>query len=1093
MDVHFQFVGHTLGHYRIIERIGAGGMGVVYRAYDELLDRDVALKVLPVGTLTDESARKQFRKEALALAKMNHQNIATIFEFSSQSGVDFLAMEMVPGLTLSARLVGGPLDEEEALKLGMQLADGLAAAHAQGVTHRDLKPGNLMVSPEGRLKILDFGLATMLKSAEEMELTRSVAETSGLSGTLPYISPEQLRGEPADAQSDVYAAGTVLYEMATGRRPFRQPQSAELIGAILHQPPSPPRTHNPLISAAFEGVVMKALEKTPAQRYRTARELLTALEAAGAMAHETARTRQAVSRRRRWWVVASVGALLIAGVILGLNMGGWRDRVWRQSVANRPSFLYGNRARRRSVAVLGLKNLSGRPDESWLSTALAEMLNTELAAGEQLRVISGENVAQMKMNLSLPEEDTYSKATLNRIRRNLSTDDVVTGSYLALGNGRVRVDLRLQDADSGETLVSVAEMGSEAEISDVVARAGQKLRGKLDAGSVSTADARAVRASLPSDPEAARLYSEGLAKLRVFDSPGARDLLMKAVAAEPDFPLAHSELAEAWSGLGYEGKAREEAKEAYGLSGNLNREDRLSIEARYRETTGEWDKAIEIYQTLFSFFPDNLDYGLRLAEAQTSASKGQDALITVEAIRTLPSPASDDPRIDDAEARGALSLGDFQRDKAAAARAAQKGEALGARLLVARARHTECWALHRLGESEQAKQACEQARNIFADAGDRDGVANVLITIAAGLDEQGDYAGAKKNYTEALSIFRQIGDRGSMATALNNTGNLFSEQGDYAAGKRAYAEAVSVSRETDDKDSEVLAQGNLAGVLVLEGDLSQARAMIEDLLRKCREMKSKDRMALQLNNLGYVYYYQGELGAAKKALEESLALNNESGAKRQVSYCLKQMAEIDLAEGDLVNARRKKEEALKIQSELGDKEEMAETSVELAMIAIEEGHTDQAEAPVRKAIAEFQAMKTRDTEVWAQVSLASVLLAAGKLTEAQKEIARNAENARISSNLLVRLRSAIVESRVGAASGETAEAAKVLEAAIAEASKHGFVNYQLEAELALGEIQMKAGQVTSGRTRLGALEKDAAARGFLLIARKAAAAVNGSA
>src|SRR5258707_1151802 len=273
-------IGQMIGHYRIVERIGAGGMGEVYRAHDEQLDRDVALKVLPSGTLTHEGARRQFRKEALTLAKLNHPNIETVHEFNSQSGVDFLAMELVPGSPLSHRLKSGALAELEVVGLGAQLAEALAVAHENGVIHRDLKPSNLMVTPDGRLKILDFGLALLLVPAQESDLTQSITTTStNISGTVPYMSPEQLRGLPVDARSDIYAAGTVLYEMATGLRPFPQSQSAELIGAILHETPDPPRSRNGRISPSLESVIMKALEKDPAQRYQSAREFRIALEA----------------------------------------------------------------------------------------------------------------------------------------------------------------------------------------------------------------------------------------------------------------------------------------------------------------------------------------------------------------------------------------------------------------------------------------------------------------------------------------------------------------------------------------------------------------------------------------------------------------------------------------------------------------------------------------------------------------------------------------------------------------------------------------------------------------------------------------------
>ena len=208
-------IGQTLSHDRIVEKIGAGGMGVVYRAHDEQLDRDVALKVLPAGTPADEAARKQFRKEALALAKLNHPNIETVFEFGSQDGLDFLAMGLISGHTLSEELKDGPLMETEIVRLGIQFAEGLAAAHEQGVIHRDLKPGNLMITPGGRLKILDFGLARLIPVMADPDATRSLTQETGfISGTIPYMPPEQLRGEKTDARADVYSAGAVLYDMA---------------------------------------------------------------------------------------------------------------------------------------------------------------------------------------------------------------------------------------------------------------------------------------------------------------------------------------------------------------------------------------------------------------------------------------------------------------------------------------------------------------------------------------------------------------------------------------------------------------------------------------------------------------------------------------------------------------------------------------------------------------------------------------------------------------------------------------------------------------------------------------------------------------
>jgi predicted ATPase/predicted Ser/Thr protein kinase len=275
-------IGQTLGRYCILEEIGSGGMGVVYRARDERLERDVALKVLPRDRLGDETARKRFRKEAKALSALNHPNIATVYDVDAEKGMDFLVMEYITGETLEDILLRGALEESEVIRLSLQLAEGLAAAHNQGVIHRDLKPGNLRVTSEGRLKILDFGLALLLRSVSDTATTDSRITGSGaVVGTLPYMAPEQIRGELADERTDIYAAGAVFYEMATGCRLFPDKQGAHLISAILTQWPAAPREVKRDISPALEKIILKALDKQRDHRYPSAKELREELESLG--------------------------------------------------------------------------------------------------------------------------------------------------------------------------------------------------------------------------------------------------------------------------------------------------------------------------------------------------------------------------------------------------------------------------------------------------------------------------------------------------------------------------------------------------------------------------------------------------------------------------------------------------------------------------------------------------------------------------------------------------------------------------------------------------------------------------------------------
>ena len=315
----------TLGHYRVLERIGVGGMGEVYRARDEHLQRDVALKILAAGALGDELARQRFRGEALALSELAHPNIATVHDFDTQGEMDYLVTEYVPGPTLQELLAEGALPESEILRLGMQLAQGLAAAHAKNLVHRDLKPANLKVTPDGRLKILDFGLARKIAVPE---LTASSTQQQ-ISGTFLFMAPEQLQGGRVDARSDLYSAGLLLYVMATGRHPFREGSIAALVDDVLHRAPLPPRSLRPELSTRLQELILKCLEKDPERRYQSARELEVDLSRAAASAAEE-----------------------------------------------------------KAIAVLYFENLSGRKEDEYFRDGITEDITTELAKIRELKVFS---------------------------------------------------------------------------------------------------------------------------------------------------------------------------------------------------------------------------------------------------------------------------------------------------------------------------------------------------------------------------------------------------------------------------------------------------------------------------------------------------------------------------------------------------------------------------------------------------------------------------------------------------------------------------------------------------------------------------------
>jgi serine/threonine protein kinase/tetratricopeptide (TPR) repeat protein len=1086
-------VGEVLGHYRVVEKIGAGGVGEVYRARDEQLDREVALKVLPAGTLAGEAARRHFRKEALALAKLNHPNIETIFEFSSQDGVDFLAMELIPGHLLSEKLKQGPLAEKEVSRLGMQLAEGLAAAHEHGIVHCDLKPTNLFVTPVGRLKILDFGLAKLVRPELSNDITQSTSkESSTICGTVPYMSPEQLRGQSVDARSDIYAAGVVLYEMATGQRPFPQTQSAELMGAILHQSPTPPSSVNPDVSSGLERSILKALEKDASQRYQSARELLAALEGiSSGVIEEPARRRTGPSRRAT--IVAASAALaivIVVGFVLGLNVRGIREYKSRRNhlePTGRATTPSAPIHARRSVAVLGFKNLSGRSDEMWLSTALSEMLATELAAGDQLRMVPGENVARMKIDLSLPDADSYGRETLAKIHNNLNADDVVLGSYVPLGKGQIRLDLRLQDTVGGDTVVAVSEKGSEEQIDDLVSRAGAALREKLGVGPVSKAEAVTVKAILPSNPAAVRLYSDGLAKLRAFDNLTARDLLQKAVAAEPNFALAHSALASAWKNLGYDAKAREESKKAVDLSTSLGPEERLWVEGQYQETAHDWEKAIHIYSALVAFFPDNLDYGLSLADAQVYGGKADEALVTITQLRRMPSPAGDDPRIDLREAFAAEWAGDPNRAQSAAFRAAEKGTSSGSRLIVALAKKFEGASSGELGDRKRALAAYEESSRLFIDAGDKGQACYSLLQIGRMRSHTGEISQGMKSFEQALRIAKEIGAGRNTAMAQQYIADLLVSQGELGKARTIYEETLKLYRELGEKSDVIITLGHLGNTLADLGDFRRAQDLIQEAVQMAREIHDRSFLSDNLMNLGDLLVREGNLKASRASYEEALAISHEMTLKWGIASGLSGIGDILLIQGDLAGSRRDKEEALKVYQEESDQAGSLAVQVDLARDLIEEGQPAEAELLARRSAKDFAALQMKDNETIAVLVLARALFVQGKIADAKTTMRRARTLRPKSQSATMNVDMDTVAASIGA-SEKPAEAVKSLETAIATAAKLGYVPGEFEARLALGEVEMEAGKEANGRDLLATLEKDATASGFLLIARKAAAA-----
>jgi len=405
-------IGQFLAHYRIEDQLGAGGMGVVYRATDSKLGRNVAIKILSPKTLADEAARSRFRQEARALSSLNHPNICTIYEANQEGELAFLAMEYVEGRPLSSAISAGPLPLQTVLRYGVQIADALAHAHARGIVHRDLKSANVMVTPEGRIKVLDFGLARQVTRTEIDDTTLSQVTAVGtVVGTLHYLPPEALRGEPADARGDIWALGVVLHEMCSGELPFRGHTGFEVSGAILKDPPTPLPAGVP---SALQTVIRRCLSKSPAERYQRAEEVRAALETLQSGEHVAS---SLPSRRRMLLATAAgAGAVTLAG-------GAFLARNWISALKGKVR-----------VAVLPFENIGGDPQEAAFANGLHQDMITVINRlyPDHIAVIARTSVLRYQT----------AKANVAQVGRDLSVDYIVEGGVQE-DHGQARITARL--------------------------------------------------------------------------------------------------------------------------------------------------------------------------------------------------------------------------------------------------------------------------------------------------------------------------------------------------------------------------------------------------------------------------------------------------------------------------------------------------------------------------------------------------------------------------------------------------------------------------------------------------------------------------
>ncbi len=1007
--------------YEVKEKLGEGGMGEVYLAYDRDLRRQVAIKRIRHALLEDGNVRKLFKREAIAAAQLEHPAIARIYDYLDQDEAKpaAIVMELLEGGTLSDEIAKGPLDPARALPLFLDVTDGLAHAHANKIVHRDLKPGNIWITPEekgcrARAKILDFGFAKQLESNDSSILQGTIA------GTPCYMSPEQVQGKMLDHRSDLFSLGVVLYQTLTGELPFQGSTREETFGSICTKQQPPATERNARVPPNISELIDRLLAKDPVDRPETADDVARVLAAALGQ-----------PRPYRWRrspavmvaIVLALAAVLVFFVLLPHE---------------RPPT---------SVAVLGV---AGNGDETaWAATAVVEILNEHLSAGGELRTVDGPRTALVRP----PAGELFGDEELRRVREQLRVDYLVLGET-APEEGGLRVRLRLYDAESGKVVDEIAVEGPADELPDALAGAVARLRRELDADPLDPWELHAARAAFPTGA-AGRYYAAGLAALRAYDPRTARDWLEEAVEAAPEHPSPRAKLVAVHVQLGHLDEAADAAVAARDRAAALSARRRLKIEALVAATAADLEKAdlekaVRFYRVRWRERPYDLAAGLDLAETLLMRGQSAEAL---ELVREL-DPASltlvDDGFIELVRARAAFQLGEFSRALEAATRAAEVGDACGARLLAAEARLVESMVLDLTGKPKAAKAAFEEAEDGFVRADSRAGLITAWSQMIQILARQGRVEQARARFAEHRELYREGGDRYNEARMASNLAHTLTAQGELAAAAELYEGALPLFVELQRPVEVAMVAVNLGAVEQIRGRLAVAGEHYEQARAVFEELGDEVSLACVLTNLGELRFEGGELGGALALHEQALKINRRLGADDGAAYDTFRIAEVLRHQGDPDRAHARYEEALEVQERLGARGESGRTRIGMALVEIARDNFGDAVTLAREASQALRDEGMIDLAVLAGIVEARALLARPRpdLAGARDILTAARLHSRGSADRRVGFATRLLAARlrIAAESADLESVRRDLEQLAAEASADGFVLVAAEAQ-----------------------------------------------
>ena len=891
--------------FEILQLLGQGGMGAVYKGRDMELERLVALKLIRPDLASHPEILRRFKQELILAREVTHRNVIRIFDLGQAQGIKFITMEYVEGRDLRGLIhEKGKFTTEDAVPIVLQICAALDAAHHAGVVHRDLKPQNVMVDKDGRVYVMDFGIARSLE-------TPGMTQTGALMGTPEYMSPEQAKGEKVDARSDLFALGIIFYEMLTGISPFKAETAMAMMFKRTQERATPLAQLNIGVPPVVSDIVCKALEIKPDERYQTARAIINDLEAwKGGAAHNTiiptsTRIRYIPSYKK--WMVVGVAVVVLGGGVY----------FFQRTFTLRPSSGSGAPVKPVSLAVLPFHNDSSDPASDWIGSSLSDMLSREIGQSVQFNTVSSDRVHQILRDSHVPPNSSFDGDILRQLAELSSADFMVWGHYLKIGD-QIRIDATIGDfKNPGRNKQVQLQVPSEKEFLAGVGQLADQIRNNLAVSSDVLNDVKAGSFKISSQSVAAlRYYDQSQQLLRDGKNIDAVKSLESAVKEDPQFALAYARLAATQTELGYDAEAERNSRKALDLSLQLPPAEKYLIEANNARLRKDNKKAVDAYENLAKTFPNDTDIKYDLGRLYTDKGDYDKARAQFQKILQadpkninaqwqlgVVAIQSDNPQAALAPLNQGISLAiqaDNQEQKALlqlamgiayrlmnkpddAIRSYQQSmessKKLGLKRLLAGNLTEMAQVQNSLGKPKEALASYQQALDLFHDIGTKKDAGDVLINRGVLYNGWGDYDKALQDYKESLQIQRDTGDENYQALCLSNIGAAYLNKGDTDNALTYLQQALQLRQKLADPEYVAQAQSSLADVYIATGDYDQAIKTVFSALDTSRKANDLRGAAAESLQMGTVQSAQARFGSAVSSAQEAVKNYQASGDK----------------------------------------------------------------------------------------------------------------------------------------------------------------------------------------------------------------------